>query len=88
MATDVDRLLQQFESVYANKTLSLNYIDTDIKRAMARELLMVLDLLEKAEQNQSSGYMRKPPKKKQKYTTTVYPDAIDDSWIKTGVSHD
>ena len=88
MVIDIDRLLQQFEAAYTDPNMSLNYAETSIKRAMAKEILMLLDLLEKAEQNQSSGYMRKVVKPKPKYTTMVYPDAIDDSWIKTGVSHD
>jgi hypothetical protein len=88
MVTDIDRLIQQFEAAYTDPNMSLNYAETNIKRAMAKEILMLLDLLEKAEQNQSFGYMRKILKSEPTCTTTVYVDAIDDVWITTGVTND
>jgi hypothetical protein len=88
MVTDIDRLIQQFEAAYIDPNMSLNYAETIIKRAMAKEIFMLLDLLEKAEQNQSFGYMRKILKPEPTYTTTVYVDAIDDVWITTGVTND
>jgi hypothetical protein len=77
--TDAERLVRKFE---------LAYTDTDIKLAMANEILVLLDLIEKAQKNQSHGYMRKRVKHNPKYVISDYPDPIDDSWIKTGASNE
>lgn len=76
--TDAERLLKKFEAAYAG---------SDIKIAMAEEILTLLKMLEKAEKNQSSGYMRKNLVPSPVFAPVVYPEAIDDGWIKTGVSN-
>ena len=54
---------------------------------MANEILALLDMLEEAQRHQSFGYMRKR-KQAKKQAPAPEPKAIDDNWIKTGVSND
>ena len=76
--TSADKLIREFEKAYGS---------SDIRKAMANEILALLDMLEEAQRHQSFGYMRKR-KQAKKQAPAPEPKAIDDNWIKTGVSND
>ena len=71
--TEVDALVNEFKAVYDE-----NYLP----QAMAYEILVLLDQLDKAKHDQSAGYVRRKPDWETRAPKPEPLDPIDDAWIK------